>query len=190
MGSKSKKEKEIHYLTQQNQQQFQQAVQEAKQPTELQKRLEGDARKWLDYVEGKNGPVDYTRAPGLVHLGMFDEAMTNRLAERTATGGLQMGSSGANATAVALRKQELADEMAQRKGESLVNAVRAKDASVHGEIAPFLIGTDEARKRALLSTSAGMAQGSLNAYAALPARQPWWQDAIAAGAGVAGKMFL
>jgi hypothetical protein len=53
-------------------------------PSPLETRLSKDSMDWMDFVDGKNGPVDYTKAPGLVHLGMYDQAATNRFAERTA----------------------------------------------------------------------------------------------------------
>jgi hypothetical protein len=161
----------------------------AYQPTPLETRLSTDSMNWLDFVEGKNGPVDYTKAPGLVNLGMYDEAATNRFAERTATGGLQMGADGANATAVALRKSQLADQMGERRGADLVTAVRAKDASVRGEIAPFLISTAEGRMGAKMASAGGQASSARSAYASAPVSTPWWQTALVGGLGAAGSYF-
>jgi hypothetical protein len=161
----------------------------AYQPTPLETRLSTDSMNWLDFVDGKNGPVDYTKAPGLVNLGMYDEAATNRFAERSATGGLQMGADGANSTAVALRKQQLTDQMGERRGADAVNAVRAKDASVRGEIAPFLISTAEGRAGAKMASAGGQASSARQAYASVPQQVPWWQTVIAGGLGAAGQMF-
>ena len=147
-------------------------------PSELEQRTEKSALEWLDFVEGKGGPVDYTKAPGLVHLGMADEAVANRFAERTATGGLQMGRDGANPTAVALRKEQLADQMRDSRGRSLVDAVRMKDASVRGEITPYLIGTAEGRNQAKVASAGGQANSTRSAYASLPQSTPWWQTAL------------
>lgn len=155
------------------------------QPSELEKRTEKGALEWLDFVEGKGAPVDYTKAPGLVHLGMYDEGAANRFAERTATGGLQMGRDGANATAVAMRREQLADQMRERRGQDLVNAVRAKDASIRGEITPYLIGTAEGRQQSKLGSAQsayGTSQQGLSsarsAYASIPQSTPWWQTAL------------
>ncbi len=178
MGSKSKnREKDLAAQNTAAQNTYNQTIQ-AYQPSELETRLQKGGTDWLDFVEGKGGPVDYTKAPGLVHLGMYDQAAANRFAERTATGGLQMGSEGANPTAVALRKAQLADQMGEARGKDLVDAVRAKDASVRGELAPFLIGTGESRNQAKLASAGGQANSARQAYASVPQSTPWWSQAL------------
>lgn len=147
-------------------------------PSELEKRMEKDSLDWMDFTAGKSGPVDYSKAPGLVHLGLGDEAAANRFAERSATGGLQMGKDGANPTAVALRKEQLSAQMGEARGQDLVNAVRAKDASVRGEIAPFLIGTSESRNQSKVASAGGQASSARQAYASAPQSTPWWQTAL------------
>lgn len=187
-GSSRNRERELAEQNRVAQQQLATA-QAAYVPTELEKRTEKGALDWLDFVEGKNGPVDYTKAPGLVHLGMADEAVANRFAERTATGGLQMGKDGANATAIGLRKEHLADQMREARGRDLTSAVRAKDASVRGEITPFLIGTAEGRNQSKVAAAGGQASSARNAYAAYQPPTPWWQIAASAGLGTAGQIF-
>jgi hypothetical protein len=185
-SSSSKRERELADQNRQAQAQLAQTT-AAYQPSPLEQRLEKDSTDWLDFVEGKNGPVDYTKAPGLVHLGMYDEAAANRFAERSATGGLQMGRDGANPTAVALRKEQLAAQMGEARGKDLVDAVRAKDASVRGNLAPFLIGTGEGRNQAKLGAASSQANSARQAYASTPVSTPWWQTALMGGLGAVGS---
>lgn len=158
-------------------------------PSPLEERQTKDAMDWYDFVDGKNGPVDYTKAPGLVHAGMYDEGVANRLAERTATGGLEMGKDGANATALGMRKQQLGDQMAERRGADLVSAVRMKDASVRGEITPFLISTAEGRNQSKVGSATSNSASARNAYASYQPPVPFWQTALTAGIGAAGSIF-
>lgn len=158
-------------------------------PSPLEARLSKDSMDWMDFVDGKNGPVDYTKAPGMVNLGMYDQAATNRFAERTGTGGLQMGADGGNSTALGLRKSQLADQMGERAGADMVNAVRTKDASVRGQMAPFLISTAEGREGALLNSASGQATSARSAYASYTPPTPWWQTALAGGLSAAGSVF-
>ena len=187
-GNKNNKEKELGKENAAAQAERTAAV-AAYQPSELEKRTEKSALDWMDFVEGKNGPVDYTKAPGLVHLGMYDEAAANRFAERTATGGLEMGKDGGNATALALRKQQLADQMGERRGADLVNAVRAKDASVRGEITPFLIGTAEGRNQAKVASATNNAASARSSWANYTPPTPFWKTAVTAGIGGLGSIF-
>jgi hypothetical protein len=173
----------------QAQQNYNTIVANAEKPTPLEQRTSDDAMSWLDFTSGKNGPVDYTKAPGLVNLGLYDEATANRFAERTATGGIEMGKDGGNATALAMRKTQLADQMGEARGANLANAVRAKDAEVRGSTVPFLIGTDAARNANLVGSATSRANSAEGDYGSYKPPTPFWQTAVVAGLGAAGNVF-
>lgn len=164
-------------------------VANASKPTELEDRLQHESLHWLDFTEGKDGPVDYTKAPGLVNLGLYDEAAANRFAERTATGGLELGKDGGNATALAMRKTQLADQMGEARGANLANAVRAKDAEVRGSTVPFLIGTDANRQGMLTGSATSRANSAEGNYASYKPPTPAWLTLATAGLGAAGGIF-
>lgn len=186
-SSRNSREQELQRQNQAAQNTYNQTLHEYK-PSPLEERLNQESMDWLDFTSGKNGPVDYTKAPGLTHLGLYDEGAANRFAERTATGGLQMGRDGANATAVEMRRQQLADQMNEARGENLVNAVRSKDAAVRGQM-PFLIGTSEGRNQSRLNSAGSRANAASQNYASYRPSTPWWHTAIGAGIGGLGSFF-
>jgi hypothetical protein len=187
-GGASSREKELQAQNNALQAKASQTIQQY-QPSALEQRQEKDAMDWYDFTDGKSGAVDYSKAGGLIHLGMFDQAKANRFAERTATGGLQMGKDGANPTAVAMAKDQMANQFNENQGMDMVNAVRMKDAQVRGDITPFLIGTSEARNQSKMGATTGMANSTTSSYASLPQKQAWWETALVAGLGAAGSAF-
>jgi hypothetical protein len=160
----------------------------ARQPSELEKRLDADALNWLDKTDPSKGPVDYTNLPGVISAGRFEDALANREDERTATGALQFGSKGANPTAFALVKKQSADRRAERAAIGYADAVRVRDASVRGT-AMGLASMDSARKQSLMGTSASLYGGAQQNVANYqPPPSPWW--GVAQGALGAAGSFL
>lgn len=156
----------------------------ANQPSELEKRLDAEGVSWLDMVEGKSGPLDFSKAKGIFYPGMETDAYANQDDDRTATGALQFGSRGANPTAFALTKQLSSDRRAERRSVNFSNAIAAKDASVRGSIFP-LIAQDSARKSQALSTAAGLyGQSAQNVANYQPPPSPWFALANAAIGGL------
>lgn len=158
----------------------------ASQPDPLTERLRQRDTAWLDWSEGKNGPIDVSKAPGLgPAISLFDRAKAGQQEERYGIGALRMGAQGTNADLANLLTEQRASRREQQAGGDLERAVATREAETTGSILP-LASLEQSKRVGLAGIASGAAQDTLGTYASFtgrPRRRPFWQDMLLAGWG-------
>lgn len=187
-GGPSREEREaqrrLEELQRQQTQQQQQFLTLAAQPDPLTERLRQRDIAWMDWSEGRNGPIDAARAPGMgPALSLFDRARAGQQGERMGIGALRMGAHGTNADLANLLTEQRASRREQEAAGGLERAVATREAEVTGSILP-LAQLQQQQRLGLAGLASGAAQDTLGTYASFtgrPRRRPFWQDMLLAG---------
>lgn len=187
-GGPSREEKEaqrrLEELQRQQMAQQQQFITLASQPDPLTERLRQRDIAWLDWSEGKNGPIDVTKAPGLgPSLDLYSRAKAGQNEERYGIGALRMGAQGTNADLANLLTEQRAAKREQEAAGGLERAVATREAETTGSILP-LASLEQNKRMGLAGLASGAAQDTLGTYAGFTGRQkrrPFWQDLLLAG---------
>jgi hypothetical protein len=191
---KDKKDKQIQAdlgkQAAQNQQLFLDAYNKANAPDPLEERRRASSLAFLDSVEGKNGPFDVTKTPGMEpFLSLYDHAKAGQAADaNTDTGLFQLGSKGGSPELVARMKEQNAMRQQERASGDLSDAFAGKYAEVTGNTIPFLLQYKQQRDLNLADMMSGKSTASTGMWANFkPGDSIWsklWQNA-AKGAGAA-----
>lgn len=182
-GGPSKEEKRAAEAAERRaQEQFalqRQYMETASRPDPLEERLKGQSMDWLDWSEGKQGPIDVTRAPGFgPSLNLYQRAAAGQQGERMGIGALRMGEQASNPNLVALLAEQAKARREQEAAGGLERAVAYRDAEVKGSALPLL---DLAQNRtmglaSLGSGNANTAQGQyLGFLSNRPQRPSFWR---------------
>lgn len=153
-------------------------------PDPLQERLRQRSMDWMDWSEGKSGPIDVTRAPGLgPSLNLYERARAGEQSERQGIGALRMGTQGSDPGLVSLLSQQRQAHRERDAAGALEQAVAVRGAEATGSALP-LISLEQNRRMGLAGLASGAAQDTLGTYAGFTGRQrrrPFWQDLALAG---------
>lgn len=187
-GGPSREEREaqrrLEELQRQQTAQQQQFFTLAQTPDPLTERLRARDIAWMDWSEGKNGPIDVSKAPGLgPAISLFDRAKAGQQEERHGIGALRMGAQGTNADLANLLTEQRAARREQQAGGDLERAVATREAETTGSILP-LASLQQSKQLGLAGLASGAAQDTLGTYASFtgrPRRRPFWQDMLLAG---------
>jgi len=141
---------------------------------------------WLDWSEGKKGPIDVTKAPGLgPSLDLYSRAKAGEQGERMGIGALRMGVEGSNPNLTSLLREQRQAHRERDAAGALEQAVAVNQADATGSIMP-LVSLEQNKRMGLAGLASGAAQDTLGTYASFtgrPRRRPFWQDVILAGMG-------
>ena len=153
------------------------SLNQANQPSQYETMLGGQATGVLDWA--KKG--DFSSAPTGVFFNMVDPAVRQRQRELTMGAGAQgsAASGGANPTALALDKQNRADEFAEDSAANYQQNVSNAIGSAAG-VAGDLAGIDQSRRMGILNSTAGMAGKGVDYQ--FRQKTPWWKSALAGAA--------
>lgn len=193
-GGPSREEREhqrrLEQIQAQQAQQQTQLIQLAQQPDPLTERLRARDTAWLDWSEGKSGPIDVRRAPGLgPALSLFDSAKRGQQEERMGIGALRMGIQGSDPNLTSLLREQSQARREQEAAGGLEQAVAAREAEVTGSILP-LASLQQNQRMGLASLASGNQQNTLNTltqFVGRPRRRPFWQDLLLSGAAGASN---
>lgn len=159
-------------------QQQQQALAEARKPTEAEMIQLQRSKDFLNWM--RTPGRDIGSAPDIApYLQIGRDAQERAQRQRMGGGGLNLADPASGGYAAKLREQ-LAAEQGQRFGAGLEQAIGARYAEATGNMLPMAqLGTQ--RNLGVL----GSTQGTLQAYLGAPRETPFWQTAIMGGMGVA-----
>lgn len=140
-------------------QQYQAATTRAETPSAAEQQREQERS---DHFAWKKAG-DYRKLPpGLINIALADPAHERAKREMEfnaiGTGVFGMGAEGANPTAVALSKQNLADQNEREQASNYEAQVRAEDLYQRTDNSTSLMNMDFARNMGLLNTASGMSQ--------------------------------
>lgn len=156
----------------------------AAQEDPLEARLRQRSMDWLDWSEGKSGPIDVSKAPGMgPSLDLFNRARAGQQEERMGIGALRMGAQGTNADLANLLTEQRAARREQDAAGQLEGAVATRQAEATGSAMP-LVSLAQNRRMGLAGLASGAAQDTLGtntSFLARPRRRPFWQDMLLAG---------
>lgn len=141
---------------------------------------------WLDWSEGKDGPLDVSKAPGLgPSLGLYESARRGQQGERVGIGALSMGLNASNPNLTALLNEQAKARREQEAAGGLERAVTLKDAEVNRSALPLAAFAQD-RRMGLASLASGNANaagglslGAQNSYIGSilnrPQRPSFWR---------------
>ena len=150
---------------------YESALTQANQKSPLQTKLEGMAGDTLDWAS----KGDYTNRPKNIFFDYYTPAMKKRQRELTMNAGGQgifaLGT--ANPTQLAMAKQNLADEQAERDAAQYEQDVR-QGVSAAGATAGDLAQMDQVRRLGVLGQTAGLYGTALGK----PREPSWWEKLL------------
>jgi len=165
----------------------------ASKPDPLEERLKAQDMNWLDWSEGKQGPIDVTRAPGLgPSLNLYERAAAGQQGEKMGLGALRMGEQASNPNLAALLSEQAKSHREQEAAGGLERAVGMRDAEVKGSALP-LLGLAQNRTMGLAnlgSNNANTSQGQyLGFLSSRPQRPSFWRSFSQSFANTLGNTF-
>lgn len=188
-GGPSREEREaqerMRQLQAQQQAQQTQFIQAASTPDPLEERLRARDMGWMDWEEGKQGPLDVSKAPLGPALSLYDRAVNRKEGERHGIGALRMGLNASNPMLSQLLDEQSRERRQQEAGGDLENAVRLKSAEVNRSALP-LAEFAQNRRMGLASLASGNAANSTNAYLQFlsrPKQPSFWKQLLLTGIG-------
>lgn len=126
----------------------------------LETRLRARDMSWLDWSEGKNGPLDVSKAPGLgPSLGLYESAARGQQGERMGIGALRMGLNASNPNLTAILSEQAKARREQEAAGGLERAVTLKDAEVNRSALPLAAFAQD-RRMGLASLASGNANAA------------------------------
>lgn len=138
----------------------------------LETRLRERDMSWLDWSEGKTGPLDVSKAPGLgPSLGLYESAARGQQGERMGIGALRMGLDASNPNLSALLNEQAKARREQEAAGGLERAVAMKDAEVNRSALPLAAFAQD-RRMGLASLASGNANTSQGQYLGFLANRP------------------
>lgn len=153
-------------------------------PDPLQERLRQRSMDWVDWSEGKNGPIDVTRAPGLgPSLNLYERARAGEQGERQGIGALRMGVQGSDPGLVSLLGEQRQAHRERDAAGALEQAVAVRGAEATGSAMP-LISLEQNRRMGLAglaSNNANDTLGNLTQFTGRQRRRPFFQEMLLAG---------
>lgn len=144
-----------------------------------------DQEEWRSFM--RSG--DFSHAPGVFTPGAFSAAQLNKLRSRSGTGAQQLGSHGANSTALALAREQNDMQAADTNAAAYADAIHEKDAAMRAARAG-LEHLDVSRKATNLGATTSAANNSQNAYISYlmrPKEPSFLRQLALAGIGAAGS---
>lgn len=190
---KSKKDTQIQTQLQQqsaaNEKLFLDAYTRATTPDPLEERQRSSALAFLDSVEGKNGPFDVTKTPGMEpYLDLYSRAKAGEAADaNTDTGMFQLGATGGNPGMIARMREQNQMRREERAAGDLSSSFAAKYADVTDNQIPFLLKYKQARDMGLTNTTAGKSTASTSTWAGFKPEDSIWSKLFQQAARGAGQ---
>lgn len=172
---------------------FMEMFSKANAPDPLEERRRASSLAFLDAVEGKEGPFDVTKTPGMEpYLDLYNRAKEGEAVDaNTDTGVLQLGTTGGSPNLIARMREQSKMRREERAAGDLSNAFAGKYAEVTGNTIPFLMRHKQGRDLNLTGLTAGQSSQSTGAWANFkPADSIWSRlfQQFARGAGEGASM--
>lgn len=172
---------------------FLDAYNRANAPDPLEERRRASSLAFLDSVEGKNGPFDVTKTPGMEpYLDLYKRAKEGQAADaNTDTGLFQLGATGGSPNLVSRMREQNNLRREEKAAGDLSEAFSGKYAEVTGNTVPFLMRHRQSRDMGLTDTASGRSTASTSLWANFRPRPSIWAQMLnqfAEGAGRGATM--
>lgn len=188
-----KKQKILADQQAQDRQLFLEMFNKANAPDPLEERKRASSLAFLDSVEGKAGPFDVIKTPGMEpYLNLYEHAKAGEAADaNTDTGMFQLGASGGSPNLIARMRDQSNTRKQERAAGDLSEAFAGKYAEVSGNTIPFLMKYRQGQNMGMADMMSGKSGQSTGMWANFKPGDSIWSSLFkqfAKGAGQGASM--
>lgn len=169
---------------------FMEAYNRSTAPDPLEERRRASSLAFLDSVEGRNGPFDVARTPGMEpHLDLYNRQKARQSADAdTDTGLFQLGATGGSPNLIARMREQNNMRRDERAAGDLSNAFAGKYAEVTGNTVPFLMRYRQDQNMGLANLTSNRSTASTSLWSNFRPRPSIWSQLLTQGFGAAGQV--